>query len=47
MTKYKVALRGGRWKMGFTTINEAIAYAGNIHRRTGVFAAIVAYKGQA
>jgi hypothetical protein len=44
MTLYKVAIRFGRWKYGFSTIQEAIAYESARRRRTGVFAAIVAYK---
>lgn len=41
---YKVALPGGRWKYGFKAIDAAVAYASRIHRRTGVFAAIEAYR---
>lgn len=43
---FKVALTGGRWKYGFTTLKEASTYAGEIFRRTGVIAAIEPYRAK-
>jgi hypothetical protein len=43
-TMYKVALEGGLWKRGFTTLAEASAYANLIFKVTGNVAAVEAYQ---
>lgn len=42
--KYKVAIKGNRWKYGFTTLEQAIAYEKGLREKDGIFRAIVAYK---
>ena len=37
---YKVAIPRNRWKRGFATVEEASAYASQVHRATGVFVAV-------
>lgn len=44
--RYKVATRGGGWRYGFRTLESATWYAIGIYRRTGVVAAVEAYRGR-
>jgi hypothetical protein len=44
--QYKVAMRGGRWKY-FPTLEAALEYERYMRARTGVFAAVVAYRPRA
>lgn len=40
---FKVARPGNRWRYGFATLPEAVAYAALIFRRTGHIVAIESY----
>lgn len=46
VTKYKVALPRGRWKMGFSSMVDAVEYANGIFRRTGNLVAVETYQGR-